>query len=139
LSEAIAVLPLVAGQEGQRDLLIQIAHMGLRDTDPGSQCRVHLAVRGAGFLSPPANVDDDVVAIGGAGRREALPLCGEQAQARADTRGVRAATRSTRHREDTIEPLRGLIPRQIVARHEEVATMGTGQELRVINHALVGV
>src|SRR2546427_11757638 len=62
-----------------------------------------------------------------------------QAQARANTRGVRAATRSTGNREDTIEPLHGLIPRQIVARHEEVATMGTGQELRVIHHALVGV
>src|SRR4029453_9073513 len=68
LSQAIAVLPLVAGKEGQRDLLIQIAHMGLRDTDSGSECSVNLAVRGAGFLSPPANVDDDVVAIGGAGR-----------------------------------------------------------------------
>jgi hypothetical protein len=29
LGEAIAVLPLVAGQEGQRDLLIQIAHVRL--------------------------------------------------------------------------------------------------------------
>ena len=139
LGEALAVLPLVAGQEGQRDLLIQIAHMGRRDTDPGSQCSVNLAIRGAGFLSPPANVDDDVVAIGGAGRREALPLGGEQAQARADTRGVRAAPWSTRHRDDAIEPLHGLIPRQIVARHEEVATMGTGQEFRVIDETLFRV
>jgi len=29
LGEALAVLPLVAGQEGQIDLLIQIAHVGL--------------------------------------------------------------------------------------------------------------
>ena len=100
---------------------------------------MNLTIRGVGLLPPPANVDDDVVAIGGASRREALPLGGEQAQARANTCGVWAVPRSARHREDTIEPLHGLIPRQIVARHEEVATMGTGQELRVINHALVGV
>jgi hypothetical protein len=100
---------------------------------------MNLAVRGAGFLAPPANVDDDVVAIGGAGRGEALPLCGEQAQARADSRGVRAATWSTRHREHTIESLHGLIPCQIVARHEEVATMGTGQEVRMIDEALFRV
>ena len=75
------MLPLVAGQEGQIDLLIQIAHVGLRDADPRGQCSVNLTVGGAGLLPPPANVDDDVVAIGGAGRRDALPLCGEQAQA----------------------------------------------------------
>src|SRR2546421_538740 len=59
--------------------------------------------------SPPcgAKPHDDVVAIGGAGRREALPLCGEQTQARADTRGVRAAPRSTRHRDNAIEHLYG--------------------------------
>jgi len=139
LGEASPVLPLVAGQEGQIDLLIQIAHVGHRDADPGGQCSVNLTVRGAGLLPPPANVDDDIVAIGGASRREALPLCGEQAQARADTRGVRAAPRSTRHREDVIEHLHGLIPCQIVARHEEVATMGTGQEFRVIDEALFRV
>jgi hypothetical protein len=133
------VLPLVAGEEGQRDLLIQIAYVRLRDADSGGQWSVQLTVRGAGLLPPPAKVDDDVVAIGGAGRREALPRCGEQAQARACTCGVRAATRSTRHRDDAIEHLHGLIPRQIVARHEEVATMGTGQEVRVINDALMGV
>jgi hypothetical protein len=100
---------------------------------------MNLAVRGAGFLAPPANVDNDVVAIGRAGRCEAVPLCGEQAQARADTRGVRTATWSTRRREDTIESLHGLIPGQIVARHKEVATMGTGQEFRVIDEALFRV
>jgi hypothetical protein len=35
LSQAIAVLPLVAGQEWQIDLLIQIPHVGLRDADLG--------------------------------------------------------------------------------------------------------
>src|SRR5215831_6381986 len=100
---------------------------------------MNLVVCGAGCLAPPANVDDDVVSIGGAGRCEALSLCGEQAQARADTRGVRAATWSTRHREDTIESLHGLIPCQIVARHEEIATMGTGQEFRAIDETLFRV
>jgi hypothetical protein len=84
-------------------------------------------------------VDDDVIAIGGASRREALSLGGKQAQTRADTRGVRAATRSTRHRDDAIEHLHSLIPRQIVACHEEVATMGTSQEFRVIDEALFRV
>ena len=35
LGQAIAVLPLVAGQEWQIDLLIQIPHVGLRDADLG--------------------------------------------------------------------------------------------------------
>src|SRR5258705_12902318 len=47
LGQAIAVLPLVAGQEGQIDLLIQIAIIGLRDTDTGSEGSVQLAGRGA--------------------------------------------------------------------------------------------
>jgi hypothetical protein len=75
----------------------------------------------------------------GAGSREALPLGGEQVQARTSIRGVRAAPRSTRNRQDTIEPRHGLIPPQRVAHHEEVITMGTGQELRVRHHALVDV
>jgi hypothetical protein len=37
LGEAIAVLPLVASQEGQIDLLIQIANMGRREADPGGR------------------------------------------------------------------------------------------------------
>ena len=74
LGQTIPVLPLVAGQKGQIDLLIQIAHVGLRDADLGGQFGVNLAVRGAGLLPPPANAHDDVVAIGGAGRRDALPL-----------------------------------------------------------------
>ena len=67
------MLPLVAGQEWHRALLIQIPHVGLRDADLGGQCGVNLAVCGAGLLPPPANAHDDVVAIGGAGGREALP------------------------------------------------------------------
>ena len=96
---------------------------------------MNLTVRGAGFLAPPANVDD-VVAIGIWRRR--CPSA-EAAQARADTRGARTVTWSTRHREHTIKSLHGLIPCQIVARHEEVATMGTGQEFRVIDEALFRV
>lgn len=73
LGQAIAVRPVVASQEWQIDLLIQIPHVGLRDADLGGQFGVNLAVRGAGLLPPPANAHDDVVAIGGAGRRHALP------------------------------------------------------------------
>jgi hypothetical protein len=73
LGEAIAVLPLVAGEKWHIDLLIQITHVGLRDADLGGQFGVNLAGRGAGLLPPPANAHDDVVAIGGAGRRDALP------------------------------------------------------------------
>ena len=72
LGQAVAVLPLVAGQEWQIDLLIQIAHVGLRDADLGGQFGVNLAVRGAGLLPPPANAHEHIVAIGGAGRRDAL-------------------------------------------------------------------
>jgi hypothetical protein len=41
--------------------------------------------------------------------------------------------------EDAIERLHSLIPGQIVARHEEIATMWTGQEFRVIDDALFRV
>ena len=139
LRQVVAVLPLVAGQQRQIDLLIQIAHVGLRDADLGGQFGVNLAVRGAGLLPPPANAHQHIIAIGGARKGDALPLGGQQAHARARTGRVRAATRSTGHREDAIEPLHGLIPRQIVAHHQQIAAMGTGQELRLINDALVGV
>ena len=105
----------------------------------GGQFGVNLAVRGAVLLPPPANADEHIIAIGGARQGDALPLCGQQAHARARTGCVRTAPGATRHREDAIKHLHGLIPRQIVAHHQQVATMGTGQEFRLINDALVGV
>jgi hypothetical protein len=42
-------------------------------------------------------------------------------------------------REDAIEHLHSFIPRQIVAHHEQIAAVGTGQELRWIDDALMGV
>src|SRR5207249_3566559 len=53
LGQAIAVLPLVARQQRQIEVLIQIAHMGLRDADLGGEVRVNLAVGGTVLLSPP--------------------------------------------------------------------------------------
>src|SRR6266516_1655707 len=75
LGQVVAVLPLVAGQERQIDLLIQIAHVGLRDADLGGQFGVNLAVRGAVLLPPPANAYQHIIAIGGARKGEALTLC----------------------------------------------------------------
>ena len=133
------MLPLVAGQEGQIGLLIQIAHVGLRDADLGGQFGVNLAVRGVVFLAPPANAYQHIIAIGGARQGDALPLCGKQAHTRARTGRVPTATGSAGHREDAIEQLHGLIPRQIVAHHQQVAAMGTGEEFRLINDTLVGI
>jgi hypothetical protein len=74
LGQVVLVLPLVARQQRQIEVLIQIADVGRRNADLGSQCGVNFAVGGAGLLPPPANAHDDVIAIGGAGRRNALPL-----------------------------------------------------------------
>src|SRR6266478_6364394 len=68
-----------------------------------------------------------------------LPLCGEQTHARAHTRHVRTAPRAAGNREDAIEHLHGFIPCQIVAAYQEVATVGTGQEFRLIDNTLLGV
>jgi hypothetical protein len=43
------------------------------------------------------------------------------------------------HREDAIEGLHGLVPRQIVAQGHKVAAVRTGVEFGLINEALVGV
>jgi hypothetical protein len=135
----VTVLPLVAGQEWQIDLLIQIAHVGRRDADLGGQFSVNLAVRGAVLLPPPANAHHNVIAIGGARKGDALPLCGEQTHARAYTRRVRTAPRAAGNREDAIEHLHGFIPRQIVVAYQEVAAVGTGEEFRLIDNTLLGV
>jgi hypothetical protein len=42
-------------------------------------------------------------------------------------------------RENAIERLHGLIPREIVAHYQHVAAMGTGQEFRMIDTALFRV
>jgi hypothetical protein len=139
LGQALAVLPLVACQQRQIEVLIQIAHMGLRDADLGGQVRVNLAVSGAVLPPPPANTHEDIIAIAGAREGNALPLCREQAHARACTGRVRTATRSAGHREDAIEHLHGLIPRQISAHDQRITAVRTGQEFRLIDHALLGV
>ena len=74
LGQVVFVLPLMARQQRQIEVLIQIADVGRRNADLGSQCGTNFAVGGAGLLPPPANAHDDVIAIGGAGRRNALPL-----------------------------------------------------------------
>jgi hypothetical protein len=139
LGEMVAVLPLVAGQERQINLLIQIGHVGLRDADLGGQFGVNLTVCGAGLLPPPANAYQHIIAIGGARKGEALTLCGKQAHTRARTGRVPTATGSAGHRDDAIECLHGLIPGEIVAHHQEIATVGTGHQFRLINHALLGI
>src|SRR5207253_9788409 len=94
LGQVGAVLPLVAGQEGQIDLLIQIAHVGLRDADLGGQFGVNLTVCGAVLLPPPANAYQHIIAISGARQGDALTLCGKLAHTRARTGRVPTATRS---------------------------------------------
>ena len=98
---------------------------------------MNLAIGRALVLPPPANAHEHIIAIGGAGRRDALGRGREQTQARAWTRRVRAATRSCGNGKEAIERLHGLIPRQIVPRHQEVATVEAGQQFRVINDALL--
>jgi hypothetical protein len=126
LGQVVVVLPLVASQQRQGEVLIQRAHVGLRDADLGGQFSMNLAVGGAGLLPPPAHAHQHLIALAGARKGDALPLCGEQAQARARTGRVRTAPRSAGHREDAIESLHGLIPGQIRAHHQQIATVGTG-------------
>ena len=52
---------------------------------------------------------------------------------------MRAATRSTGNRDDAIEHLHGLIPREVVPGHQEVTAVEAGQQFRMINEALFGV
>jgi hypothetical protein len=100
---------------------------------------VHLAVRGAVLRSPPGKAHHHILARGGARQGEALRLCCKQAHTRACTGHVRPVPGSTRSRKDTIERWHGLIPSKIVVHHEQIATVGTGQEFRVVEDALVGV
>jgi hypothetical protein len=65
----------MAGQQRQINLLIQIAHVRLRDTDMGGQFSVNLAVRGVELIPQPAKAHQHIIAIGGARHGKVLPLC----------------------------------------------------------------
>jgi hypothetical protein len=77
--------------------------------------------------------------IGRAGPGHALRFCCMQAHARARTGLVRTTPRSARHRQDAVERLHGCMPCQIMAHHQEITAVGTGQEFRLIHHALLGI
>ena len=139
LGQAVSVLPLVARQKGQIDLLIQVAHMGLRDGDVDRQVGVNLSVGGVVLLAPPANAHDHIVPIGRARKRHPLCLGGEQAQGCTLTRRVGTAPRSAGYREDATQGLHGLVPCQIVAQHQQVTAVGTGEEFGLINDTLLSV
>ena len=100
---------------------------------------MNLAIGGAVLLPPPANAHQHIIAIAGARKGDTLTRCGEQAHARPRTGRVRTAPRSAGNREDAIEHLHGLIPRQVGAHHQQIAAGGTGQEIRLIDNALLGV
>ena len=80
LSQTVPVLPLVAGQERQIHLLIQIAHMGHGDADVRRQLGMNLAVGGVVLIAPPANAHKDIVAIGRVRKGNTLRFGGQQAQ-----------------------------------------------------------
>ncbi len=94
LRQAIAVLALVTGHQRQIDVLIEVAHMGLRDIDLAREVGVNLAVGGVVVLPPPANANEHIVAVSGASKGNALGFRRQQAQLGACTRGVRAVTRA---------------------------------------------
>jgi hypothetical protein len=139
LRQSVSVLALMARQQGQIDVLMKVAHMGRRDVDGGAQIGMNLRVGGVVLLAPPANANHHIVAIGGAGKRDALGLGRDQAQLGALTRVMATATWSAGHREDAPQGLHGLIPGQIVAQFEKVTAVGTGEELGLIKGALLGV
>jgi hypothetical protein len=120
-------------------MLIEIAYMGFGDGELCGESEVNLAIGRALVLPQPANVHEDIIAIRGAGRREALGFSREQTHARARTRGMRAAAWSRGNGEEAIERLHGLIPREVVPHSQEVTAVEAGQQFRVINDALFGV
>src|SRR5712692_9842178 len=113
--------------------------MGFGDGEPGGEREVNLAIGRALVLPQPANMYEHIIAIRGAGRREALGLSREQTQARAWTRCLRAAAWSRGNGEEAIERLHGLIPHEVVPHNQEVTAVEAGQQFRVINDALFGV
>ena len=95
--------------------------------------------------------------VGGAGTLGATRQCApahhshrwseerQGAEPSADSRRIRAprhvlwaATWAAGDREDAIEHVHGFIPCQIVAHHQHVTAMGTGQEFRMIDETLLG-
>src|SRR2546428_11276028 len=118
---------------------MQVAHMGLRDGDVDRQVGVNLSVGGVVLLAPPANAHDHIVPIGRARKRHPLCLGGEQAQGCTLTRRVGTAPRSAGYREDATQGLHGLVPCQIVAQHQQVTAVGTGEEFGLINDTLLSV
>jgi len=81
LRQTVPVLPLVAGQERQLHLLIQIAHMGHGDADVRRQLGMNLAGGGVVVRAPPAHAHKDIVAIGRVRKGNTLRCGGPQAQA----------------------------------------------------------
>ena len=113
--------------------------MGFGDGEPGGEREVNLAIGRALVLPQPANVREHIIAIRGAGRREALSFSREQTHARARTRGLRTVAWARGNGEEAIERLHDLIPSEIVPHHQEVTAVEAGQQFRVINDALFGV
>src|SRR6266566_3745541 len=113
--------------------------MGGGETQRGGKVGVHLARGGALVLPQPANAHAHGITRGGAGRRQALGVGGEQAHACAWTRRMRTAAWSSGNRANVLERLHGLIPGEGVARDQEVPTMETGQQFRLRDDALWGV
>jgi len=100
---------------------------------------VYLAIGRTLVLPQPAKAYEHIIAIRGAGRRQALGRSREQTHARARTRRVRAAAWTRGNREETIECLHSFIPREGVPGHQEVTAVEAGQQFRMINDALFGV
>ena len=126
ISQAIAVLPRVAGQEWPRALVRQRPHVGRRDAALGGQCGVQLAVWGAGLLPPPAQAHDVIVRHRGSRRARGLaPPLTARAGASLHPGRAGSAPVDSQPRERARASARSY-PRQIVARHEQIATMGTG-------------
>jgi len=133
LGHAVSVLPLVARQKGQRDLLRQVAPMGLRPGDVGRPVGVHLSGGGVVLLAPPAKAHDHIVPLGSARKRHPVCLGGAQAQGCTLTRRVGTATRSAGYREDATPGLHGLGPCERVAQHQQVTAVGTGEACGLLN------
>ena len=139
LGQTPVLLTLVAGQQGSISVLREIAHRGCGDGDPAGEIGVHLARGRALGLPQPAKAHEHIIAIRGAGRRQALGRRRAQPQARARTRRVRAAARACGNGEEASARLHGLIPRKGVPRNQEVTAVEVRQQCRVINDALCGV
>ena len=133
------MLTRVAGQERERELWRERTHRGRREAALGGQGRVHLAVRGVGRLAPPGQAHQHLRALGGTRKGEARGRGCKEAQACARTGRARTVPRSAGYRPDTSERLHDLIPRQIVAHHQQVAPGGPGPECRLIAETRLGV